>query len=181
MPSQNNRFTIYDAMEKAEYFSSNPANPGSRSPADGTTLYTGPVEFPKMMYHPEGEEKIIVPAEIVMTPLGAREYNEQREMIHRIVNNQAEYEVALAEGWHEHPAAAMRVRIEAQIANSNLTDKETAILLKKIPQISSPNRVAELEAEIAKLKKLRDIATPAATPLKVAPAGSLVPEPDDDE
>ena len=39
---------------------------------------------------PEGEERIVTPAEIVMTPLGARELNEQRELINKTVNSEAE-------------------------------------------------------------------------------------------
>lgn len=153
---QKTRFTIYDAMEQNGIFSSNPANPGSRD-NDGNSLYTGPVEFPKMLYHPEGEQRIIVPAEIVVTPLGPRELNEQKEMLHLIVNNQAEADAALAEGWHDHPAKALRVRITNYIASANLTEKEEKALIAKIPAISmGANREAELMAEIARLTKLRE-------------------------
>ncbi len=152
---QKTRFTIYDAMENSGVFASNPANPGSRD-NDGNALYVGPVEYPKMLYHPEGEERVTTPAEIVMTPLGARELNEQRELIHKTVNSVEEEAELLASGWHDHPAKAVKVRIMGVIASSNLTPKEEAKLLAKIPKLSpSSNKVAELEAEIAKLVKLR--------------------------
>lgn len=152
---QKTRFTIYDAMENSGVFASNPANPGSRD-NDGNALYVGPVEYPKMLYHPEGEERITTPAEIVMTPLGARELNEQHELINKTVNNEAEEIAARAEGWLDHPAASVRIRIMNLIAASSLTPKEEAKLLAKIPKLSpTSNKVAELEAEIARLVKLR--------------------------
>lgn len=149
------RFTIYDAMENSGFFASNPANPGSRD-NDGNALYTGPVEFPKMLYHPEGEQKIVVPAEIITTPLGPKEVGEQKQLIHKIVGSQAECDEALASGWHDHPAKAIEARIRLFIANSELSEKEEATLIAKIPKISaSADREAQLLAEIARLKKLQ--------------------------
>ena len=186
---QKTRFTIYDAMENSGFFAANPANPGSRD-NDGAPLYTGPVEYPKMMYHPQGEEKIIVPAEIVMTPLGAREYNEQREMIHQIVQSKEEEEALKEEGWLDHPAKAMEVRIRNYIADANLSDKEAAKLIAKIPKIAiSVNREAELLAEIAHLTKLREqdqiaARTPAPANAPAGPKASVpapAKEPDEDE
>lgn len=159
---QKTRFTIYDAMEQSGIFASNPANPGARD-NDGNPLYVGPVTYPKMLYHPAGLERIVVPAEIVMTPLGAREYNEQKQLIDKTVHNRDEHDAALAEGWHEHPAKAIEARIRALIESSELTDSEEAVLLAKIPKLSpSANRVAELEAEIARLNKLKLAGAPPA-------------------
>ncbi len=152
---QKTRFTIYDAMEQDGVFDRNPANPNSRD-NDGNSIYTGPVEYPKMLYHPEGEERIVVPAEIIMTPLGAKEVNEQRELIHKTVGSVEEEAALITEGWHDHPAKAVKVRVMATIASSKLTPKEEAKLLATIPKLSpTSNKVAELEAEIAKLVKLR--------------------------
>ncbi len=149
------RFTIYDAMENSGIFQLNPANPGSRD-TDGNALYTGPVEYPKMLYHPDGEEKIIVPAEMVLRAGQYVPVGEQRELIHKIVNNKAEDDEATAAGWHDHPAKAVRARIEALIESSEFTEKETKVLLDKIPKLApTSNRVAELEAEIAKLRAER--------------------------
>ncbi len=157
-----NRFTIYDAMEKAEFFSSNPANPGAKSKVDQSDISEWPIQYPKMLYHPEGEERVSVPAEIITTPLGPKSVGEQKELIHKIVNNRTEEDEAVASGWHDHPAKAIRVRIEALIASSNFSDKETAALLKQIPAISSATRIQDLEREIARLTALRGEAPSAA-------------------
>lgn len=147
-----NRFSIYDAMENAEFFSSNPANPGAKSKVDQSDISEWPIQYPKMLYHPEGEERVTVPAELVLRAGQYVPQNEQKELIHLVVNNQAENDAAVAEGWHDHPAKAVRVRIEALISESNFTDKETKALLAKIPQLApSHNRIAELEAEIGRL------------------------------
>lgn len=170
---QKTRFTIYDAMEQGGVFASNPANPGARD-NDGNPLYTGPVEYPKMLYHPEGEEKVVIPAEIVMTPLGPRENNEQKELIYKVVNTPEEEAEFRALGWFAHPAEAVKVRIEAFIAGANLSEKEQKALLAKIPKIRmSENREAALLAEIEKLKRERDAAN------SVKPRDALVAEPDD--
>lgn len=156
MAGRANRFTIYDALEQKGYFDSNPANSYARSPTDGSSLYTGPQEFPKMLYHPQGEEKIIVPGEILNTPLGAKMVGEQRELIWAIVNNEAENKALAAEGWHDHPAKAVRARIEKLIEGSQFTEAETKKLLATIPVMSSGSRITELEAEIARLTSARD-------------------------
>lgn len=149
------RFTIYDAMENAGVFASNPANAGSRD-NDGNSIYAGPVEFPKMLYHPLGEEKIIVPAEMVLRAGQYIPVGEQKELIYKNVNSQAELDEAIAEGWWDHPAKAVKARIDALIAESNFTEKETKALLAKIPKLApSVNRIAELEAEIARLTAAR--------------------------
>lgn len=153
---QKTRFTIYDAMEQDGVFDRNPANPNSRD-NDGNALYTGPVEYPKMLYHPEGEERVIVPAEIIVTPLGPKEVNEQKELIHKTVGSAEEEAELVTEGWHDHPAKAVRARVMGVIASSKLTEKEEKALLAKIPKLApSVNKIAELEAEIAKLTKLRE-------------------------
>lgn len=174
---QKTRFTIFDAMEQGGAFSSNPANSGSRD-NDGNPLYTAPIEFPRMLYHPDGEEKVVVPAEIVVTPLGPRELNEQREMLHLIVNNKAEFDTAIADGWHDHPAKAMRARIKLIISNNPLSEKQEKALLAKIPQISlSVNREAELLAEIERLMKLQEVESAPA--VQKAPVQAPT-DPDDD-
>ena len=149
---QKTRFTIYDAMEGRGVFSSNPANPGSRD-NDGNDLYTGPVPFPKMVYHPEGEERITTPAEMVLRAGQYVPVGEQRELINKTVNNQAEFDAAIAEGW--------QARVNGLIEAGNLTEKEIKALLASIPKLSpSVNRIKELEAEIARLT-----ATKATKPL----------------
>ena len=100
------RFTIYDVMDHKGVFDTNPANPQSVN-QDGESIYSGPVEFPKMLYHPEGLTRITVPAEMIVTPMGPKLVGEQREIIHRVVNSRVEEESLLAQGWHQHPARAI--------------------------------------------------------------------------
>ena len=104
---QRNFHTRYHVMEATGVFDTNPANPTARD-VDGMSLYQGPVQYPKMLYHPKGAERITVPGEAVLSP-GGREsiVGEQRELINRIVNSQAEEAEALAEGWHTTPAKAI--------------------------------------------------------------------------
>ncbi len=169
------RFTIYDKMQGDGYFSANPANPDSRDPTTGDSIYQGPVEFPKMLYHPEGEEKIIVPAEIITTPLGPKAVGEQRELIYEIVQNKAEEAVLLAEGWHTHPAPAMRRRVELFIeANPEISEKDKAKMLKAIPGVSRVDRVKELEEELHRLTGGKSAPAPTPGPLQpLASANAL--------
>ena len=66
------RFTVYDAMEAKGLFEANPANQSSSE-------YKRQ-DFPKMLYSPTGEMKVIVPAELITTPLGPKFVGEQREL-----------------------------------------------------------------------------------------------------
>lgn len=145
--ARDNRFTIYDALEKSGYFDANPANTYARDLATGANLFRGPVEFPKMLYHPEGERRVTVAGEEIVTPLGAKLVGQQTELIWAIAENEEQERAMLAEGWKDHPAKSIRVRIEKLIAAGQLT----ADALKTIPQISSDHRIRELELEIARL------------------------------
>lgn len=177
MPS-GNRFTIYDALEKAGAFDSNPANTYARDRSTGATLYKGPVEYPKMFYHPQGEQKIIVPGELIATLMGPKLVNEQKELIWEIANDRQEEEKLRADGWHDHPAKAIRARIEAGVADGSLP----ATTLKSIPAMSSDQRIKDLEAEIARLtsakkeeaaKQAEDADIMAASAKAAAPAKAI--------
>lgn len=148
-----NRFSIFDALESKGYFDLNPANAFSRD-HEGTALYQGPVPYPKMLYHPQGEEKVLVPGAWEQDKAGRSQYlGEQRELINQIVETEAQHKVAAAEGWHDHPAKAVRARVEAQIsADPNMAEGEKKKLLASIPQIVTLVRIAQLEAELAKLQ-----------------------------
>lgn len=126
------RFTIYDVMERKGAFRSNPANAGAQSES-GEQLYTGPVEYPKMLYHPDGKTRTTIEAEIIVTPLGPKAVGEKREIIWKIVKNSAEEEALRGAGWHDHPAYAI------------------AAGGGEPPPISSQQRIDSLEAEIKKL------------------------------
>lgn len=139
----HNRFTVFDMMEAKGFFARNPANAGATS-EDGQVLYQGPQPYPKMMYHPLGEEKVIRQAEAQVTPFGPRLCNEQREMVSKIVNSKAEEKELVLSGWHDHPAKAMAAGIEAGTRGGIA------------PPISSASRIADLEAQIAALEEERD-------------------------
>lgn len=155
MPS--NRFSIYDAMERAGRFRSNSANADSQDPVTGARLYTGPVEYPKMFYHPEGEERITSPGEEV-TRMGRQEIvGRLFELIYQQADNPEQEETLRAEGWHDHPAKAIRARVELVIAaNPEMVEKEKAKLRATIPPISSDSRIKDLEAELARITAERD-------------------------
>lgn len=131
------RFTIYDMMEAKGLFATNPANAEARDPVTGANLYTGPQRYPKMFYHPKGEEKIIVPAELITTPMGPKAVGEQREMISKIAANEAEEKELIAAGWWDHPAKGLKAAG------------------KPVPQMGSDGRIQELEKQLAELTATR--------------------------
>src|SRR5271166_1246523 len=132
------RFTVYDAMEASGYFSKNPANIGARD-ADGRSLYGGPVKFPMMLYHPQGEERVLVPGTKERTSYGTVEtFGEQWEIISKVVTTEAELSEALAEGWHKHPAMAIKVANETW-------RKERGLTPLPVPPISAGSLIADLE------------------------------------
>ena len=121
------RFTIYDMMENKGVFEANLAN--SDSPG-----YKGPQAYPKMFYSPLGEQRVSVPAEVVMTPFGPKEYGEQRELIWRLAESLSDEKTLRSAGWHDHPA-------KAHAAAGRVTSP-----------MSPAGRIEELEAQIAQLQ-----------------------------
>ena len=138
MPNQ--RYTVYDIMQAKGVFERNPANPGARAP-DGSPLYSGPVMYPKMVYHPEGKERVVVQPEIISTPLGPKAIGEQRELIYKIVNNEAEEEQALAEGWHSHPSAS--IAASGKAAPPTGADQTIADLKRQIEKLQAQQKAME--------------------------------------
>lgn len=151
MPSSN-RFTIYDALEKAGAFDSNPANHFARDKTNGSSLYKGPVEYPKMFYHPQGEQRVLVPGEWIATLNGPKLVGEQKELVSQTVEDLVAENALRADGWWDHPAKAVRARIEAAIAAGTLP----ASALKTIPAMSSDQRIKDLEAELTRITASRD-------------------------
>ena len=141
------RFTVYDAMEASGYFATNPANIGARD-KDGRPLYTGPVKFPMMLYHPRGEERVGVPGTMERTAYGTVEkFGEQMELITREVTSEKELYDAIAEGWHKHPAVA--------ITTANETwRKEQGLRPLLVPAISAGSRITDLEEQNKRLTEL---------------------------
>lgn len=133
--NRSNRMTIYDLMDAKGVFAANPANAGAMSADDGHSLYVGPVEYPKMLYHPDGEQEVLVPERTEPTPTGPVKVPAQLAMKYKVVKDETEEEELRAAGWHDHPADALAARGEVA------------------PAKSSDQRIKSLEAEIERLKK----------------------------
>jgi len=145
------RFTVYDAMEAAGVFSTNPANANAVD-KNGRTLYKGPVKFPMMLYHPKGEERIsvhgVTDANAIRLPgQPAEKFGEQWEIISKEVNSEEELSEALAEGWHKFPAFAIK-------AANETWRKERGLTALPVPAISAQSRISELEEQNRRLTEM---------------------------
>ena len=161
------RFTIYDAMDAKGVFDANSANANARDPQTGQSLYAGPQPYPKMLYHPQGAQRIVAKAETIATPWGPQLANEHKELVSRVVNNATEEAALVKLGWHLHPSDAI---------GAGLTDEQKAAGLVAPPK-SSAARIGTLEAE-------RDSLLKELAELKAAQGkGQLTPvaDPDEDE
>lgn len=155
------RFTVYDVMEAKGVFKKNPANIGSQN-EQGVALYSGPVQYPKMLFHPTGEERIIQQGEVINTPLGPKLVMQQREIIHRIVNSPAEEKELIAQGWHTHPANAMRAG--GKDAPSTGADQVIAELQRKIAELQAMQaNILGVQPE-SEAKKLPEAPHPLSKP-----------------
>ena len=132
MAKKNRVYSVFHAMDDAGQFDNNPANPSA-----------GPVykkqQFPRMVWHPEGKERVTKPAEEVETKSGYKLVGEQREIIYRVANNRREYDRLLLDGWHAHPAGALRAAGHEP------------------PPVSAAEQIDDLQSQIAALQsRLRD-------------------------
>lgn len=142
---RNSRFTVFDVMEAKGLFDENPAN--SSSPR-----YQGPVEFPKMYYHPQGKMRVVQKAEMLNTPLGPQKVGELFELIARIAKDQTEADRLERAGWHDHPAKSIQASGQ------------------QAPPMTAHGRIADLERQVMILQN-------QIAQAKMAPP----PPPDDDE
>ena len=132
MARLSKRYSIYDVMEDKGVFEANPANIYAIN-HEKQSLYKGPVEYPKMMYHPRGEERVLNPG---TTELINGQYvlmGRLMEIIWEQVNDAKEEKKLRAEGWHDHPSLAA-------VAGG-----------KASPVVASPERVSEIDRQIALL------------------------------
>lgn len=140
------RFTVFDVMQSKGVFKKNPANIDSQT-EQGVPLYAGPVQYPKMLFHPKGEERIIQQGEVIVTPLGPQRVMQQREIIYQIVNSAEEEKNLISQGWHTHPAKAIQasgkeapatgadmVIVELQRKIAELQEQQAALLSVKPPE-----------------------------------------------
>jgi hypothetical protein len=155
--AKKKRFTIFDKMDEDGVFDNNPANQCSPD------YYRA--EYPKMMYHPNGEMRITVPAEMVMTPFGPKACGEQKEIINRIVRDSNEEREYRSLGWHLHPADAM---LAAGLPAPPRSSVETIQSLEK--------QIAELQALIEQGKAQQE-AEQAARRLQPAAASAASVKP----
>lgn len=135
MARRQNRFTIYDAMEAQGVFDSNPANQFSKD-SNGLGLYKGPIEYPKMLYHPTGEERVVKAAEAIATPFGPKMVGEEKRMISQTVNSKEEEDELRKQGWHARPIDALKARAK--------------VTGEAVPQTPADPRDSEME----KLRKM---------------------------
>ena len=98
--------TVYHLMDEAGVFELNPANADARD-INGNVIYTGPVAFPKMFYHPTGARRIIQPGEYISTPFGPKLVNELSELIWEIAATPEDEKRLRLKGWWDHPAKAV--------------------------------------------------------------------------
>jgi hypothetical protein len=145
---RNKRLSRFDLMEQSGAFAKNPANPDSIS-EDGVPLYKGPLPYPKMMYHPQGEKHEISPGEMALIRGKEVVVGQLFELIYRVVENEEEEAAARAEGWWDTPG-------ESIVAGGG-----------EAPPSSAFDRIKALEAELEKEKrKNASLAAAGAKPVK---------------
>ena len=131
------RFTVYDVMEEKGVFDSNPANSTARD-EHGRSVYSGPQEFPKMLYHPQGKTKTIDQGEAVATPFGPKMIGIKEELISVIVSTPEEEARLLAQGWHKKPFQAIAASgAEAPVDNSEINTDQIESLKKEIEKLKA--------------------------------------------
>lgn len=155
------RFTVFDAMEAKGMFAQNSANRTAKDQF-GRTAYT-PVEYPKMFYHPTGDEMIVQRAEMIATPFGPKEVGEIKKVISKIAQDAQEAQELVAAGWHDHPAKALRAGGKAA---PDMMPKGGVEKLRKQKE--------ELERMIAEAEASASAASAAS---EVSPGAALVPRP----
>lgn len=144
-------FTIYDKMEDDGYFEKNPANAGARD-EQRRNIYKGPVAFPRMVYHPEGHYRISTAAQPHATPFGPKMLGEQRALIDKICEDQAEYDEAKAAGWHDTPGASA-VRNPEKLTKAEIDLASLPAAPAALTGSAAEAQLASLLSENARLKK----------------------------
>lgn len=170
MPRRQRMYTIYDVMEEKGVFEANPANVNSRD-AEGLNAYKK-ANYPKMLYHPLGEEIETSPGEWAETPRGPVLLGQQFALINQTVNGPGEEKKLRDLGWHEHPAKAIKARVDAGGKGV-------------VPPMSPELKVGELEDELeamrermaeleAKLQAKAEGEGEAAQPASISPLSALL-------
>lgn len=137
------RFTIYDAMEKKGVFRANPANVSAIDPITGESKYVR-AEYPKMFYHPKGEEEVLIAGAV--DPQTGRVEGLTKGIKFAVAKDPDGEAKLRAAGWHDHPSDAMRAagrdappKSPAQHINS--LEDENARLRKELEALYGPSPV----------------------------------------
>jgi hypothetical protein len=85
-------------------------------------------------------------------------FGEQWEIISKVISSEEELREAVAEGWHKHPAMAIKVANETW-------RKEMGLTPLPVPPISAGSRIADLEEENRRLVELLEEAKAAQAKL----------------
>jgi hypothetical protein len=159
-------YSVYHAMEDKGFFDVNKAN-ASAVNNDGVSIYDGPVQYPKMLYHPKGELACITQGIMVTDRDNRPVYDEAGKpkfagavwgVKYMIVDSEAQEAELVGQGWHFTEAQALRANPETA---HKAPPKSQAELQKE--------RIAELEKKLAESEARQQQAGPAkAQPAKVA-------------
>ena len=160
MPRKRNNsvYSIYHNMDDRGVFDSNPANAQAVN-NDGFSIYKGPVEYPKMLYHPQGKLKVVFQGLLVTDPKsgeamldkeGNPRYTGTQVVVeHVVVASEAEAAPYIAEGWHETEAAARRQSPDKKIAAAAPPKTKTELMEERIKELE--RQLADADAQAAML------------------------------
>ena len=122
----NKVYSVYHLMDDKGVFEMNPANAQAVS-NDGLSIYAGPVEYPKMLYHPKGEMEKIVQG-IMRTDRDGNPVLDRNGEVqytgtvwgvkHRIVQGETEEQELRDAGWWTTEAEARRQSSDPKILAS---------------------------------------------------------------
>lgn len=141
------RFSIYDVMEGRGDFAKNPANASAVDSVTGISVYTR-LKFPKMVYHPRGEERVVRKGEPLATPMGVVMVGEQRELINKIIRDEKELNLAVKEGWHLSPTAAMKKA--AELRGETLDRAESPL---EAESLAKQDEISQLRKQLAEMEE----------------------------
>jgi hypothetical protein len=148
-------YSVYHAMEDRGVFDSNKANVHAVN-NDGVSIYEGPVPYPRMLYHPKGEQFVISQG-IMVTDRDSRPVVDENGKIKYAgtttgtkwiqVDNEEQEAEMLGQGWHRTEAQALRSNPELthkapKKSQAELDAEEIASLKKRLAESEEKNKPA---------------------------------------
>jgi hypothetical protein len=158
----NKVYSIYHSMEDRGLFETNKANAQAVS-NDGLSIYEGPVQYPRMLYHPKGELHCISQG-ILVTDRDSRPVFDERGQpkyagavwgVKNIIVESEEQEAEMVkEGWHYTEAQALRANPETHLkappkTNAELQQERIAELEKKLAEAEAKNKPSSTPGKAA--------------------------------